>query len=262
LHWKTTFIVKNIIWIENSLSLKKLLRLKFYFHWKNYSDWKTNFIQKIVYIEKQICWKNYLHWKIVSLKNYLHWKFVFIEKISSIEKKIIEKLLHIQNVALNYFFGIWCKLMYENYPFLLEKNYENDNNMGYLNKKIDIWNFYINNITKFMGHDLTIIVVRNLLFIGLYGKDMDVIQLYVLFEHQCRVHRLDTNVIWMFVLFGHECCVFICIVYTWKLCTSLSCLNNVRHSHVSNTNPWYNKFCTYLERTHEAYKFVMKLFIY
>jgi hypothetical protein len=38
-------------------------------------------------------------------------------------------------------------------------------------------------ITNLMGHDLTIIVVQNLLFIGSYGINMDVIQLFVLFEH-------------------------------------------------------------------------------
>jgi hypothetical protein len=64
-----------------------------------------------------------------------------------------------------------------------------------------------------MGHDLTIIVVLNLLFIGLYGIDMDVIHLLVMFEHQCCVHYLDTNVICLFVLFKHKCCVSIHIVY-------------------------------------------------
>jgi hypothetical protein len=38
-------------------------------------------------------------------------------------------------------------------------------------------------ITNFMGHDLAIIVVQNLLFIGLYGIGIDVIHLLVLFEH-------------------------------------------------------------------------------
>jgi hypothetical protein len=70
-----------------------------------------------------------------------------------------------------------------------------------------------------MGHNLAIIVMRNLFFIGSYGIDMDVIHLFVLFEHRCHVHRLDTNVICLFVLFKHECCVFIRIVYTRKLCT-------------------------------------------
>jgi hypothetical protein len=40
-----------------------------------------------------------------------------------------------------------------------------------------------NPITNFMGHDLTIIVVQNLLFISSYGIDMNVIHLFVLFEH-------------------------------------------------------------------------------
>jgi hypothetical protein len=40
-----------------------------------------------------------------------------------------------------------------------------------------------NPITNFMGHDLAIIVMQNLLFIGSYGIDMNVIHLIVLFEH-------------------------------------------------------------------------------
>ncbi len=112
-------------------------------------------------------------------------------------------------------------------------------------------------VTIFMGHDLTIIVVLNLLFIGLYGIDMDVIHLLVMFEHQCCVHYLDTNVICLFVLFKHKCCVSIHIVYIWKLCTWLPCLNNAWHLCVNDINPWNNRFRTYLEQTHEAYKFVM-----
>jgi len=54
---------------------------------------------------------------------------------------------------------------------------------------------FMHSITNFMGHDLTIIVVRNLLFISLYGIDTNVIHLFVLFELQCHVHCLNTNVI-------------------------------------------------------------------
>jgi hypothetical protein len=100
-----------------------------------------------------------------------------------------------------------------------------------------------------MGHDLVIIVVRNLLFIGSYGINMYVIHLILLFEHQCHVHCLNTNVICMFILFGHGCCMSIHVVYTLKSCTQLLCLNN--------TNPWNNIFCMDLERIHKAYKFVM-----
>jgi len=57
---------------------------------------------------------------------------------------------------------------------------------------------------KFMGHDLTIIVIQNQFFIGLYGIDMNVIHLFVLFEHQCHVHYLNTNVVCLFMLFTHE----------------------------------------------------------
>jgi hypothetical protein len=77
-----------------------------------------------------------------------------------------------------------------------------------------------------MGHDLAIIVVRNLFFISLFGIDMDVIHLLVLFEHRCCVHCLNMNVICLFVLFRHECCVSIRIVYTQKSCTQLPYLNN------------------------------------
>jgi len=65
-----------------------------------------------------------------------------------------------------------------------------------------------------MGHDLTIIVVQNLLFIGSYGIDTNVIHLFVLFEYQCHVHYLGTNVICLFVLFKHKYCMSICVGYT------------------------------------------------
>jgi hypothetical protein len=107
-----------------------------------------------------------------------------------------------------------------------------------------------------MGHDLAIIVVWNFLFISLYEIDMDVIYLLVLFEHQCRVHCLNTNVICLFILFKPKCCVFH-IIYTWKLCTQLPCLNNAWHSNVNDANPWNNRFHMDLEWTHKAYKFVM-----
>jgi hypothetical protein len=70
------------------------------------------------------------------------------------------------------------------------------------------------NITNFMGHDLAIIIMWNLLFIGLYGIDTDVIQLLVLFEHRCYVHYLDTNVICMFILFKHNVvCLFVLLTH-------------------------------------------------
>ncbi len=51
--------------------------------------------------------------------------------------------------------------------------------------------------------------------------------------------------------------MFIHVVYAWKLCTWLLCLNNAWHSCLNNINLWNNRFCTNLEWTHEAYKFVM-----
>ncbi len=113
-----------------------------------------------------------------------------------------------------------------------------------------VW--WYNNITNFMDHDLAIIVMWNSFFISSHGIDMDVIHLFVLFEHRCHVHCLNTNVICLFVLFKHECCMFICVVNTPFLC-----LNNAQHSCLDNTNLWNKKFCADLEWTHEAWKFVM-----
>jgi len=110
-----------------------------------------------------------------------------------------------------------------------------------------------------MGHNLVMIVVWNLFFISLYGINIDVIHLLVLFEHWCHVHGLNTNVICLFVLFRHEFCVSIHIVYTRKLCTQFLCLNNAQHSCLNNTNLWNNRFCTNLKWTYETYKFVMIL---
>jgi hypothetical protein len=56
-------------------------------------------------------------------------------------------------------------------------------------------------ITNFMGYNLAIIIMRNLLFIGSYGIDMDVNQLVVLFEHQC-----------LCALLGHKCHMFVRII--------------------------------------------------
>jgi len=119
------------------------------------------------------------------------------------------------------------------------------------------WTYIRLCITNFMGHDLTIIVVQNLLFIGSYGIDTNVIHLFVLFEYQCHVHYLGTNVICLFVLFKHKYCMSICVGYTWKSCAQLSCLNNAWHLCLDNTNLWNNKFHMNLEQTHEPCKFVM-----
>jgi hypothetical protein len=112
-------------------------------------------------------------------------------------------------------------------------------------------------ITNFMGHDLAILIVQNLLFIGLYGIDTNVIHLLVLFEHWCRVHCLDTNVMCLFILFRYRCCMSIHVVYIRKSCTLFSCLNNARHLCLNNTNLRNNRFHINFEWTHEAYKFVM-----
>jgi hypothetical protein len=104
--------------------------------------------------------------------------------------------------------------------------------------------FFIKNS---MTRDLAIIVMRNLLFIGLYQKNTNVIHLFVLFEHWYCAHCLNTNVICLFVLFKHGCCMFIRVVYTRKSYTWLSCLNNAQCLCLTNTNLWNNKFHTNLE---------------
>ncbi len=65
-----------------------------------------------------------------------------------------------------------------------------------------------------MGHNLAIIIVQNLFFIGSCGIGMDVIRLLVLFKHQCCVYSLNTNVICMFVLFRQKCSMSIHVIYT------------------------------------------------
>jgi hypothetical protein len=69
-------------------------------------------------------------------------------------------------------------------------------------------------ITNLMGHDLTITIMRNLVFLGLYGINTNVIHLLVLFEHIYHAHCLDTNVIYLFVSFKHGCCMSFHVVYT------------------------------------------------
>jgi hypothetical protein len=65
-----------------------------------------------------------------------------------------------------------------------------------------------------MGHDLAIIVMQNLFFIGSYGIDTDVIHLLALFEHQCCVHYLNTNVICLFILLDtNVVCLFVLITH-------------------------------------------------
>jgi hypothetical protein len=106
-----------------------------------------------------------------------------------------------------------------------------------------------------MGHNLAIIFVWNSFFIGWYKIDTNVIHFLILFRHQYHAHCLDTNVIHflilfkhryhahclnmnvicLFILLRHRCCMFICVVYTQKSCTWLSCLNN--------KNLWNNRFC-------------------
>ncbi len=95
-------------------------------------------------------------------------------------------------------------------------------------------------------------------FIGSYRIYMDVIHLFILFEHWCHMHYLNMNAICLFILFKHKCCMFIHVVYTRKSCMWLLFLNNAWYLCLNDMNPWNNKFHTYLEWTHETYKFVMR----
>ncbi len=67
--------------------------------------------------------------------------------------------------------------------------------------------------------------------------------LITIYKWRC-VHCLCMNVIWLFVLFKHGCCMFIHIVYTQKLCTSLLCLNNAWHSCSNDTKPEITNFAS------------------
>jgi hypothetical protein len=84
------------------------------------------------------------------------------------------------------------------------------NSKKYVNPFLTFYKFI--HITNLMGHNLAIIVVWNLFFIGLYGINIDVIHLLVLFEHWYCAHCLDTNVICLFVFFKQGCCMVICVV--------------------------------------------------
>jgi len=111
-------------------------------------------------------------------------------------------------------------------------------------------------VTNLMGHDLIVIVVRNLFIIGLHEINTNVIHL--LFEHRCYVHCLNTNVICLWIiLFKHKCCMSICVVYVRKSCTQFLCLNNAQYLCLNNSNLWNNKFRMNLERIHETFKFMM-----
>jgi hypothetical protein len=115
------------------------------------------------------------------------------------------------------------------------------------------WSCRVWPITNFMGHDLAVIVMQNLLFIGSYGINTDVIHLFVLLEFWCRVHYLNTNVICLFVLFKHECYMSICVVYTQKSCTWFLCLNNAWHSCL---NVWTHEIIDFARIWNEPMKLI------
>jgi len=112
-------------------------------------------------------------------------------------------------------------------------------------------------ITNFMGHNLPIIVLQNIFFIGSYGINTNVIHLLILFEYWYHSHCLNTNIMCLFILFKYKCYMFICFVYTKNSCTLFSCLKNAQHSYLNNMNLWNNKICMDFEWMHEAYKFMI-----
>jgi hypothetical protein len=115
------FILENyldgkITWIEHFLALKKILNekkitLKICMHWKNIS-------LKIIFIENLFTLKNYLHKKITNIeKSFALKKLLSLKKLFALEKKIIKKLLHIQNFTFKIIFSTWCKLMMKTFLF-------------------------------------------------------------------------------------------------------------------------------------------------
>jgi hypothetical protein len=76
---------------------------------------------------------------------------------------------------------------------------------------------------KFHGSRLAIIVMQDLLFIGLYKVDMNVIHLFVLFEHKYCVHCLDTNFnAYLYYLNTDVVCIF--VLFTPKSCSHDFCV--------------------------------------
>jgi hypothetical protein len=86
-------------------------------------------------------------------------------------------------------------------------------------------------------------IMQNLFFIGLYGIDTDLIHLFVLFEHQCHAHCLNTYDICLFILFRHKCYMFIYLCFLhMKVMHTTSMFNDAWYSCLSNTNLWNNIF--------------------
>jgi len=118
--------------------------------------------------------------------------------------------LHTQKTHKNFIFKNWTQVSYMIY--IMVKFPMNTNT---LKKILKCYNTRF--ITNFMGHNLTIIVMQNLIFIGSYEIDMDVIHLLVCLniDSMCIVYAqmsyacsycLNTNVACLFVLFTHESC--------------------------------------------------------
>jgi hypothetical protein len=100
----------------------------------------------------------------------------------------ISWLLTLSTLATN----ILCNLSNVNRKILIENVLCNYNIVT--NGSFVFYSFLLVLIIDFMRHNLAIIVMQNLFFIGLYIIDTYVIHLFVLFEHQCHVHYLYTNV--------------------------------------------------------------------
>jgi hypothetical protein len=46
--------------------------------------------------------------------------------------------------------------------------------------------------------------MRNLIFTGFLWIDIDVMYLFVMFEHRCHMHCFNTSVVCLFILFTRE----------------------------------------------------------
>ncbi len=80
-------------------------------HSKKKNQW---FIQN--YLHLHFFFNKPLHWKTLNcIEKLLNWKIVSIEK-----KFALKNYFTYKSVAFKNILGTWCKLMYEDFPFLLE----------------------------------------------------------------------------------------------------------------------------------------------
>ncbi len=108
--------MKKTTCIEKLLSLKKPICIENHLHWNIVFMKKITCIEKLLSLKKPTCIE-----KLLSLKKSLHWKKKFIEKSLTLKNDFQWKIASHTNVAFKIVFGTWWKLMYENFPFPLEK---------------------------------------------------------------------------------------------------------------------------------------------